>query len=388
MVYSDCEEFYTTKWKAVAAMKTSEKITKKLGTYFPLSLKGWLVFIAAMAIACVSSALLRTVPSTDVYVPLIFVLAVLVTAILTDGYFYGLLASVTSVMAVNWAFTYPYMKFNFSIYGYPLTFLTMLAVGFAVSTMTGRLKEQEKIKSESEHEKMRANLLRAISHDLRTPLTSISGNIGVVLDDGGGLTEDEKRELLSDAKNDAEWLCRMVENLLSITRMTDGQTGTLQMQDEMLEEVISETVVNFKKRNPDIAVSVSVPDTLFFVKMDAMLIEQVLLNLMDNAVLHGGKTTAVDIGVTMEDGFARVTVTDNGRGIERRQLEHLFDGKLGSSAEHRGDSTRSMGIGLSVCKTIVTAHGGEISAYNVPHGGAQFIFTLPLGGQEDYEYQG
>ena len=134
--------------------------------------------------------------------------------------------------------------------------------------------------------------------------------------------------------------------------------------------------------------SVSVPDTLFFVKMDAMLIEQVLLNLMDNAVLHGGKTTAVDIGVTMEDGFARVTVTDNRRGIERRQLEHLFDGKLGSSAEHRGDSTRSMGIGLSVCKTIVTAHGGEISAHNVPHGGAQFIFTLPLGGQEDYEYQG
>ena len=369
-------------------MKTSDKKTKKLSAYFPLSFKGWLVFVVAMVMAIASSALLRTVPSTDVYVPLIFVLAVLVTAILTDGYFYGLLASVTSVMAVNWAFTYPYMKFNFSIYGYPLTFLTMLAVGFAVSTMTGRLKEQEKIKSESEREKMRANLLRAISHDLRTPLTSISGNIGVVLDDEGGLTSDEKRELLTDAKNDAEWLCRMVENLLSITRITDDQTGTLQIQDEMLEEVISETVVNFKKRNPDIAVSVSVPDTLFFVKMDAMLIEQVLLNLMDNAVLHGGKTTAVDIGVTMGDGFARVTVTDNGRGIERRQLEHLFDGKLGSSAEHRGDSTRSMGIGLSVCKTIVTAHGGEISAHNVPHGGAQFIFTLPLGGQEDYEYQG
>ena len=369
-------------------MKTSEKITKKLGTYFPLSLKGWLVFIAAMAIACVSSALLRTVPSTDVYVPLIFVLAVLVTAILTDGYFYGLLASVTSVMAVNWAFTYPYMKFNFSIYGYPLTFLTMLAVGMAASTLTGRLKEQEKIKRESEREKMRANLLRAISHDLRTPLTSISGNIGVVLDDTGGLTDTERRELLTDAKNDAEWLCRMVENLLSITRITDDQTGTLQIQDEMLEEVISETVVNFKKRNPDVAVSVSVPDTLFFVKMDAMLIEQVLLNLMDNAVLHGETTTALDIGVTMADGYARVTVTDNGRGIDRRQLEHLFDGTLVTTAEHHGDSRRSMGIGLSVCKTIVKAHGGEISAHNVPRGGAQFIFTLPLGGQENYEYQG
>lgn len=368
-------------------MKTPGKFLKKLGDYFPLSLKGWLVYIVAMLLACAASALLRSVPSTDVYVPLIFVLAVLVTAILTDGYFYGLLASVTSVMAVNWAFTYPYMKLNFSIYGYPLTFLTMLAVGMAVSTLTGRLKEQEKIKSESEREKMRANLLRAISHDLRTPLTSISGNIGVVLDDMGGLGETEKRELLTDAKNDAEWLCRMVENLLSITRMTDGQTGTLQIQDEMLEEVISETVVNFKKRNPDIAVSVSVPDTLFFVKMDAMLIEQVLLNLMDNAVLHGEKTTMVNIGVTMVDGYARVTVTDDGRGIDRRQLEHLFDGTLGTS-EHHGDSRRSMGIGLSVCKTIVKAHGGEISARNMPQGGAQFIFTLPLGGVENYEYQG
>ena len=364
------------------------KKQNKLENEILRTMRNWLIFLTVLGAAWVLCSSLSRVGKTDSFVPMVFILAVLIVSLLTDGYFYGIVASLISVIGVNYAFTYPYRELNFSIYGYPLTFLTMLAVGFAVSTMTGRLKEQEKIKSESEREKMRANLLRAISHDLRTPLTSISGNIGVVLDDEGGLTDDEKRELLNDAKNDAEWLCRMVENLLSITRITDDQTGTLQIQDEMLEEVISETVVNFKKRNPDIAVSVSVPDTLFFVKMDAMLIEQVLLNLMDNAVLHGGKTTAVDIGVTMEDGFARVTVTDNGRGIERRQLEHLFDGKLGSSAEHRGDSTRSMGIGLSVCKTIVTAHGGEISAHNVPHGGAQFIFTLPLGGQEDYEYQG
>ena len=374
--------------RAVTAMKVPGRIIKKLKMYFPLSFRGWMVFLAAMLVACAASALLRKAPSKDEYVPLIFVLAVLVTAILTDGYFYGLLASVTSVIAVNWAFTYPYMKINFSIYGYPLTFLTMLAVGMAVSTLTVRLKEQEKIKSESEREKTRANLLRAVSHDLRTPLTSISGNIGVVLDDAGGLSEAEKRELLTDAKSDAEWLCRMVENLLSITRMTDDQTGTLHIEDEMLEEVISETVVNFKKRNPGIAVSVSVPDTLFFVKMDAMLIEQVLLNLMDNAVLHGGKTTAVNIGVTAADGYARITVTDDGRGIDRRQLEHLFDGTPGAAGESYGDSRRSMGIGLSVCKTIVRAHGGEISAHNLPHGGAQFIFTLPLGGQEEYEHQG
>ena len=137
----------------VMHIKPRKKPNIRLHDYFPMSFKGWLVFVLAMLTACATSTLLRNAPSTDVYVPLIFVLAVLITAIMTDGYFYGMLASFTSVIAVNWAFTYPYMKINFSIYGYPLTFLTMLAVGCAVSTLTSRLKEQEKIKSESEREK-------------------------------------------------------------------------------------------------------------------------------------------------------------------------------------------------------------------------------------------
>ncbi len=353
-----------------------------------MSFKGWLVFLLAILTACATSVLLRNAPSTDVYVPLIFVLAVLVIAILTDGYFYGILASIVSVIAVNWAFTYPYMKINFSIYGYPLTFLTMLAVGFAVSTMTSRLKEQEKIKAESEREKMRANLLRAISHDLRTPLTSISGNIGVVLDDKCALPDQQKRELLADAKSDAEWLCRMVENLLSITRMTDGKAGNLKLQDEMLEEVISETVINFKKRNPGVDVSVSLPDSLYFVPMDAMLIEQVLLNIMDNAAIHGGCTTKITISAEVKDKFVEISLADNGHGIEKKLLDHLFDDSLPFAKLRSDDSSRRMGIGLSVCRTIVQAHGGTIEAGNQPQGGAVFKFTLPLGGEHEYEYQG
>lgn len=353
-----------------------------------MSIKGWTVYIFSMLLASGTASLLQTAPSTDIYVPLLFVLAVLITAMMTEGYFFGVLASVTSVFAVNWAFTYPYMEVNFSIYGYPLTFMTMLAVGIAVSALTSRLKEQERIKAESDREKMRANLLRAISHDLRTPLTSISGNIGVVLDGGDSMPAEQSRELLNDAKNDAEWLRRMVENLLSITRMTDESTVTLEMQAEMLEEVISETVVNFKKRNPDIAVSVKVPDTLFFVQMDAMLIEQVLLNLMDNAAVHGKTTTRIDITATTEKEFVLISIKDNGRGIDNRIIDHLFDGTLPFDNSHSSDSSRQMGIGLSVCKAIVKAHGGRIYAFNPKEGGAEFSFTLPLGGQEEYEYQG
>ena len=146
------------------------KLRNFLKRFFPLSSRGWLIFLVAMAVASVLCWLLGRTTSSDTHVPMIFVLAVLVVALCTDGYFYGLLAAISSVLGVNYAFTYPYLKLDFSIYGYPLTFMTMLAVGFAVSTLTTRVKAQEKLRAESEREKMRANLLRAVSHDLRTPL--------------------------------------------------------------------------------------------------------------------------------------------------------------------------------------------------------------------------
>ena len=355
---------------------------KFLKKYFPMSVKGWLIYFAAMGSAAAVCALLQRVSTSDVHVPMIFVLMVLIIALMTDGYFYGFLAATTSVIAVNWAFTYPYAELNFSIYGYPLTFVTMLAVGFAVSTLASRVKEQNRIRLEAEQEKMRANLLRAISHDLRTPLTSISGAISAVLESGDALKAAQRADLLNDAKKDADWLCRMVENLLSITRISDDKPGAIKKEDEVLEEVVSEVVVKFRKKNPDIAVSVTVPDDLFFVPMDAMLIEQLLLNLMDNAVQHGESTTRIVIGTGKVDGFAEISVSDNGRGIPKSELEHLFDGTLQLGGGNV-DKTRNMGIGLMVCKTIAMAHGGRIWAENQPGGGAKFTFSLRLGEEKD-----
>ena len=354
--------------------KTRREQLKKL---FPLSLRGWLVYLAAMGLASAGCQMLKRISTSDVHVPLIFILVVLVVSLMTDGYFYGLLAALTSVFTVNVAFTYPYMKMDFSVYGYPLTFLTMTAVGLAVSTLTARVREQEQLRLESEKEKVRANLMRAVSHDLRTPLTSISGSIAAVLD--GDVPPGQQRELLENARQDADWLYRMVENLLSVTRIGEDRAASLHKQEEPLEEVLGAAAAAFRKRNPAVSVRVSVPEEPLFVPMDPVLIQQVLQNLMDNAVLHGRHTTEITVRAACLDGEAAVTVADNGCGVDKALLAHLFDGSLPAAAGRAPDTTRGLGIGLTVCRTIVEAHGGRIQARNRPEGGAEFRFTLPLG---------
>lgn len=359
------------------------KLKKFCEKYFPMSIKDWIVLLITMLVTSAFCLVLQDLSDTDFHVPMIFVLAVLVVSLLTDGYFFGCFSALISVFAVNWAFTFPYFKMDFSLYGYPLTFMTMLTVGVATSMLTSRLREQESIRLESEKERMRANLLRAISHDLRTPLTSISGSIGAILEDGSSIKADDCRELLLSAKRDAEWLCRMVENLLSITKISGEEVNNIRKVDEILEEVLSEAVVNFKKKYPDIPVSVTVPEALVFVPMDAMLIEQVLFNLMDNAVRHGVTTTQIRISAAVDAELVNIMVSDNGKGINSEILEQLFTNAIDIKAS--SDKTRGMGMGLMVCSSIVQAHGGTITAHNLSSGGACFSFTLKLGGENNYD---
>ena len=278
---------------------------------------------------------------------------------------------------MNYAFTYPYFAFNFTITGYPLTFLTMFAVSLVVGMLTDRVKRQERVKAEAEKEKMKANLLRSVSHDLRTPLTSIIGSSSAVLENYDKFSDDVKKDLIGHVRDDAQWLVRLVENILSITRFNEGAVK-IDKVPQAAEEIAAEAVSKFKKRFDTLPVRVSVPDELLMVPMDATLIEQVLINLMENAVLHAKGATEIELHVRREGGLARFSVLDNGAGIDPAVLPKLFEEMFPHAGELRGDGRRSMGIGLSVCMSIVRAHGGTMKAENRATGGACVSFALPM----------
>ena len=344
--------------------------------HFPFSIQDFIisVLIFSCAVAC-CFVLQQASSNTDSFASPIFVLAVLLISRFTTGYLFGIVASVFGVICVNFIFTYPYWSVNFTLAGYPLTSLVYLVASIMTCALTTQVRHSERLRAENEKEKMRANLLRSVSHDIRTPLTSIVGSTSVMLEDDT-LPARDRKELLTDIRNEAQWLIRIVENLLSITRIGDPASHILK-ELEAAEEVLGETARKFRKRFPQVSISVSVPDELLMVPMDAVLIEQVLSNLLENAISHGTTTTRIHMKVLSEGSFARFVVQDNGAGFPPNILPNLFDGSLKHSETTGGDGKRNMGLGLSVCLAIIRAHGGTMSARNLPNG-AEVSFHLPL----------
>ena len=345
---------------------------------FPI-LNNVLVTLSMLGLATLFCFLLEglTLPENRTHVPLVYVLAVLLISRFTQGYFYGVLSAIAAVICVNYIFTYPYFAVDFTIAGYPITFLVMLAVAIITSALMTQIKHQEQIRREIEKEKMRANLLRAVSHDIRTPLTSIAGSAAGIIENKDVLPKEQEMELLNNIQEDAQWLVRIVENLLSITRM-NSEGANLETQEELAEDVIGGAIVKFQKRFPEIGVQANTPDDVILVPMDAILIEQVLLNLMENAVIHGKNTQMLTINLRVDDKKAVFTVEDDGEGIKENILPVIFEGSLGGHDEQEGDKKRNMGIGLSVCQSIIKAHKGTMKAENKAEGGAKMTFTLPL----------
>ena len=313
---------------------------------------------------------------TKTMTPMIFVLGVFLVSWRTQGYVWGVVASFISVLAVNWAFTYPYWAFDLISPECISSAVVMLIVSTMTGALTTRLKQQEKLKAEAEKERMRGNLLRAVSHDLRTPLTSIYGACSVIIENYDGISRDRQLRLLKDIQADSQWLNRMVENLLSVTRV-DADKVRLSKHSTVLEELIDALLVKFHKHYPTQKVVVEIPDSFVSIPMDPVLIEQVLMNLLENAVFHAHGMEHLWLRVMLQNNLAVFSVEDDGCGIPQDRMGNLFTGMLDSEAP--ADTTRSnMGIGLSVCKTIIKAHGGELKAGNRPEGGAVFRFTLEM----------
>ena len=232
-------------------------------------------------------------------------------------------------------------------------------------------EKQQKILVETEKEKMKSNLLRAVSHDLRTPLTCIVLSATTLLENN--LEKQEAPKLLNDIIQDAQWLIHMVENLLIVTRI-NNEHAIIKKQYEAVEEIIAATISKIKKRFPACQIKATVPDEFIMIPMDATLIMQVLINLLENAIRHSQSSEAILLNVIYTEQEAIFSVKDKGIGLTETQT--IFDG---IPVEKTGDAIRGIGIGLSICKSIILAHNGSISAENNKDGGATFRFTLPKG---------
>ena len=236
-------------------------------------------------------------------------------------------------------------------------------------------REKEASAILAEQEKLRANLLRTISHDLRTPLTSISGNADNLLANDEAFDAETRRQIYTDIREDSEWLISLVENLLSVSRMGDGKSD-IQMSAELVSDVIEEAIRRTEKNASAHKLTVKESDGILLARMDARLIVQVLINLIDNAIKYTPSGSEIEISAVEKDNEIAITVADNGHGIADEIKPRVFD-MFYTGAEKIADSRRSLGLGLALCKSIVNAHGGEITVTDNKPYGAVFTFTLP-----------
>lgn len=501
-----------------------------------ITVKNFITTFLLFLFATLSSQFFIRLTDNNSSASIIYFLSVFLVSRLTAGYFWGILTSVSAIISVNYFFTFPYNKLDFSLSGYPVTFICMLAVSIITSTMTAHIKQQAKLayereertrllnqmlneintkllstngltyiidltldyisqftdssaifylKSpqsgdkgmlrsrspshdkimnsrhekfiahwvfenrkpagvgtdfcgessciylpliahdaiwgvigiycvnqkpieendiiclnlmvshvaisierqhlsdsqqliliETEKEKMRANLLRAVSHDLRTPLTGMIGASETLMKNKQYLSEEEKDKMISYIYEDSNWLLHMVENLLTVTRIRAGSSA-VNKTTEPLEEVVAEVIMRIKKRYPKAQIEVKVPDEFIMVPMDATLIEQVIINLVENALKHSESISPVELTAIKDEKYIEFHIADRGIGIREDRMEAIFDG-YPHTGNQSSDAMKGIGIGLSICKTIIKAHGGAMSVRNRDGGGAVFTFTLPL----------
>ncbi len=315
---------------------------------------------------------------------IIYILGILLVAVFTRGYAYSAILSVVSVFGYNFFFTDPRWTLKIDDSKYLVTFFLMVAVGLGISALTFQLKkkmaqinslnvEKMKLKSDAEKEQLKATLLRSISHDLRTPLTTIKNGAEVLLENPE-IESADRNEILGDIISKADWTIRLVENLLSLTRI-DSKKLTVKKTPEALEEVLPQAVRNVSGILGKRHIHYDMPEEMLVVPMDATLIMQVIGNILSNAVKHTDEDGNIWIKVWDTGKNAVFRIGNDGASIREEDLPHIFEMYYTGGSDRNSEG---VGLGLSICKLIVTAHGGQISARNAESGGVIFEFNLPM----------
>ena len=319
--------------------------------------------------------LFQLIMNTNEHVATLFIFAVFLISLLTDGYIYGIISAFVVVIITNYIFTPPVFVFTIHEMVHLLSSILMISIAMLTCMLTVKIKEHEKEKVEHEKEKMRANLLRAISHDLRTPLTNIYGSASFLLENKEKISPAQETNLLQAIQEDSNWLVHMVENLLSITKLDNGQVE-LSKKTIVLDELIGDVVHKFKKQYPNQTITLDLPEEIVLIPMDVLLMEQVLLNILENAMKHAKNMTQLILRVQIKDQYAHFEIEDDGCGLSHNQLKHMFKGYYDSENHPSDGKNRNMGIGMSVCHSIIKAHQGKIWVENVKTGGTKFCFEL------------
>ena len=468
-------------------MEENERREGVLKQHFALyakkpSMKDCFVTVFIFMICTIIGLLFQKLHFTDTNIVTIYILGVLITSILTDGYLCSIAGSFLSVVLFCFFLTEPRMSFQTYAVGYPVTFAIMLVCSVLAGTLSAKLKMHARIYSQlaqgqvfyknkeetdqqflipeeqkiarwvyennkragvgtnyfknakclylairigdhvygvigipankdvfdsveysillsvvnecalamenlrnaiekeknavlAKNEQLRADLLRAISHDLRTPLCSISGNADMLLNNGACLDSKTKQQIYVDIYDDSEWLIGVVENLLSITRLNDGRLK-FKFTDQLLDEVIAESLRHISRKHDEYTI-VTKCEELILVRMDVQLIIQVLVNLIDNAIKYTPKGSKICIRGMKCNGKAQICVEDNGPGIADEMKPYIFE-MFYTGKSTIADSQRSLGLGLSLCQSIIEAHDGRLLLTDNTPRGCIFTFTLPL----------
>jgi two-component system sensor histidine kinase KdpD len=298
-------------------------------------------------------------------------------------------SAILSVLSFDFFFVPPRFTFAVSDVQYIWTFIVMFTAAMIISHLTIRMREEaeaarqgeersawlmekaKKAEIDAESERLRSSLLSSVSHDFRTPLTAIVGSASALLEKEELTKNPKTRELLENIQMEGERLSRLVQNLLQTTRFESG-TVRLEKEKYPLEEVVGSVLERLEKQFQSRSVKVKIPENLPLVPVDATLIEQVLMNLLENAVRHAPRGSGLEISAEAEGNSVVVAVSDRGPGLKPDELERVFD------KFYHGPSSPGAGLGLAICRAIVNAHGGRIWADNRKGGGAVFRFILPL----------